>query len=87
VVVIPLLYETAAAPQFDRVVCVACSARAQAQRLQARGWDPDQIQARIAAQWPVQKKMDLANYVVWTEPGVEVHAAQLGKIFSLPPFL
>lgn len=86
VVVIPLLYETAAAPQFDRVVCVACSARSQAQRLQARGWDPDQVRARLAAQWPVQKKMDLAHYVVWTEPGVDVHAEQLRKIFALPPF-
>jgi dephospho-CoA kinase len=83
VVVIPLLYETAAAPQFDRVVCVACSARSQRERLQVRGWAADQIEGRLAAQWPVQKKMDLAHYVVWTEPGVDVHAAQLRKIFPL----
>lgn len=83
VVVIPLLYETAAAPQFDRVVCVACSARSQRERLQARGWAPDQIAGRLAAQWPVQKKMDLAHYVVWTEPGLDMHAAQLRKVFLL----
>ncbi|MFM1767813.1 MAG: hypothetical protein RJA22_342 [Verrucomicrobiota bacterium] len=85
VVVIPLLYETDAAAQFDRVVCVACSARSQWQRLEARGWARDQIEGRLAAQWPAQKKMDLAHYVVWTEPGVEVHAAQLRRILQRQP--
>jgi dephospho-CoA kinase len=80
VVVIPLLYETDAAPNFDAVVCVACSARSQWKRLRNRGLDDGQIEKRIAAQWPVEKKMDLANHVVWTEGLLEVHAAQLERI-------
>ncbi|HWF19523.1 MAG TPA: dephospho-CoA kinase [Verrucomicrobiae bacterium] len=80
VVVIPLLYETNAEANFDAVVCVACSARSQQERLQARGLDDDQIQKRIAAQWPVQKKLALSDFVVWTEGQLEVHAAQLERI-------
>src|SRR5579872_3968524 len=80
VVVIPLLFETDAAGHFDATICVACSAKTQWQRLQARGWSLDQIEKRIAAQWPVERKMELADFVVWTEAGVDVHAGQLDRI-------
>jgi dephospho-CoA kinase len=80
VVVIPLLYETDASALFDAVICVACSAATQRARLQARGWDDGQISQRIGAQWPVEKKMELANYVVWTEGDLEAHARQLERI-------
>lgn len=82
VVVIPLLYETNAMSAFHAVICVACSAPTQRKRLQERGWDLDQIEKRIASQWPVEKKMDMANYVVWTEGSLEVHAAQLARIVA-----
>jgi dephospho-CoA kinase len=81
-VVIPLLFETGAGGQFDRIICVACTADSQRQRLQARGWESEQIEQRIAAQWPVEKKMDLAHYVIWTEATLDVHAAQLDRIIS-----
>jgi dephospho-CoA kinase len=79
-VVIPLLFETDAAKEFDVIVSTACSAASQRRRLEARGWSAAQIDQRIAAQWPAQRKMDLARFVVWTEPPLEVHAAQVGKI-------
>jgi dephospho-CoA kinase len=82
VVVIPLLYETNAAGYFDAVICVACSAASQRQRLLSRGWTGEQIEQRLAAQWIVQKKMDLADYVVWTEAGIDIHAAQLERIIK-----
>jgi dephospho-CoA kinase len=80
VVVIPLLFETNATASFDATICVACSAASQRQRLQVRGWDLDQISKRITAQWPVEKKMELANYVVWTEGDLDTHAAQLKRL-------
>ena len=49
-VVIPLLFETGAEEEFDRVVCVACSRASQRERLKARGWSEEQIAQRIAAQ-------------------------------------
>jgi dephospho-CoA kinase len=82
VVDIPLLFETDASAHFDAVICVACSAATQKKRLPSRGWNDNQISQRIAAQWPVEKKMDLSNYVVWTEAGLDVHAAQLNRIVS-----
>lgn len=82
-VVIPLLYETGSAAHFDRILCVACSPASQWQRLLARGWAPEQIQQRIAAQWPIQRKMDLANHVVWTEAGLDTHAAQLERVLKM----
>ncbi len=51
VVVIPLLFETRAESRFDKIVCVACSAAAQHERLRARGWNAEQIRQRLAAQW------------------------------------
>ena len=67
VVVIPLLFETRAESHFDKIICVACSAPAQRERLLARGWTPEQIRQRLAAQWPVEQKISRADFVVWTD--------------------
>src|SRR5438874_1715353 len=80
VVVIPLLFETNAVGSFDTIVCVACSAATQRQRLSERRWNPEQIQQRIRAQWPIEKKMTLAHYVIWTEGSLDVHAEQIDRI-------
>jgi dephospho-CoA kinase len=80
VVIIPLLYETDAAPHFDLVICAACTAATQRHRLRERGWSPEQIEQRLNAQWPVEKKIALADRVVWTEAGLDVHAAQLARV-------
>ncbi len=83
VVVIPLLFETRTAEWFDATVCVACSAATQRQRLQARGWTPEQIEQRLRAQLPIEKKMELADHVVWTEGKLEVLEEQLDRIRRL----
>jgi dephospho-CoA kinase len=76
VVVIPLLFETQAETSFDAVVCVACSAATQRERLSARGWTSEQIELRNAAQLPVVEKMFRSHHVIWTEGGLDVHAQQ-----------
>jgi dephospho-CoA kinase len=83
VVVIPLLFETKAEAELDVTVCVACSAATQQQRLRARGWTPEQIEQRLEAQWPVETKTARADYLVWTEADLDVHAAQLERILRL----
>lgn len=82
VVVIPLLFETGAESDFDKIICVACSAPAQRERLLARGWTPDQIRQRLAAQWPVERKIARSDFVVWTDGTLDVHTQQLEKILS-----
>jgi dephospho-CoA kinase len=82
VVVIPLLFETRAESFFDQIICVACSAASQHQRLQARGWDEEQIRQRTAAQWPVATKIARADFVIWTEGDLAVHRQQLEQILK-----
>jgi dephospho-CoA kinase len=77
VVVIPLLYETKAEPHFDKIVCTACLPPTQSERLLARGWTPPHIDRRLAAQWPVDKKITRSNYVLWTEGGLDSLARQV----------
>jgi len=83
VVVIPLLFETQAEAEFDAVICVGCTPATQRQRLLARGWSPEHVAQRLAAQMPAAEKMLRANYVVWTEAGMDVHAQQVYRIVPL----
>jgi dephospho-CoA kinase len=79
-VVIPLLFETKAERELDLVICTTCSSATQSARLQARGWPAEQIEQRIRAQSPIEEKMAKANFVIWTDPTLEIHAAQLDRI-------
>ncbi|MGZ4961982.1 MAG: dephospho-CoA kinase [Limisphaerales bacterium] len=76
-VIIPLLFETNAQSAFTATVCLACSQQTQVERLRQRGWSDDELQKRIAAQWPVEKKIAQSDFVVWTDTTVEAHADQL----------
>jgi dephospho-CoA kinase len=82
VVVIPLLFETSAEAEFKSVICVACSRASQQARLEQRGWSPEEIRRRLEAQWPTAKKMERAQYVIWTDPSMDVHAAQLDRVLE-----
>jgi dephospho-CoA kinase len=77
IVVIPLLFETAAESHFDKIICVACSPAGQHERLRARGWTPEQIHGRIAAQWPAEQKVARSHFVIWTEGALEIHRRQI----------
>jgi dephospho-CoA kinase len=85
IVVIPLLFETRAESHFDKIICAACSAAAQQERLLARGWTPEQIRQRIAAQMPVEQKMARADFVVWTDGALDAHARQIERILAALP--
>lgn len=82
VVVIPLLFETSAQSNFTATICVACSATAQQQRLLKRGWSSQQVTQRIHAQWSIEKKMLLADFVIWTDGDLDNHAQQCRRILA-----
>jgi dephospho-CoA kinase len=84
-ILIPLLFETGAGPRFDAVICVACSEDSQWQRLRQRDWTGSEIRQRLAAQWPVEKKMAHSDFVVWTDTSLEAHAAQLERVMLQQP--
>lgn len=81
-VVVPLLYEAGYAKDFEQVWVVACSAGIQEQRLRQRGLDPAKIAERLAAQWPLQKKIDLADIVIWNNGDWRLTEEQLESILK-----
>jgi dephospho-CoA kinase len=81
-VIIPLLFETSAEKEFDAIICVACSSATQRERLLSRGWTTEQVEQRISAQWPTEKKIALSDFVVWTEGGLKEHAEQIERILE-----
>jgi dephospho-CoA kinase len=81
-VVIPLLFETKAESEFISIICVACTAQTQRQRLADRGWSIEQASQRIASQLPIEEKMARSRFVIWTEGGMDVHAAQLDRVLA-----
>ena len=85
VVIIPLLFETAAESGFDAIICVACSTSTQRQRLRERDWSDEQIDQRLASQWPVEKKIAQSDFVIWTDTTLEAHAAQIDRILAAEP--
>jgi dephospho-CoA kinase len=82
-VIIPLLFETVAQNAFTSTICLACSEQTQKERLRARGWSDEELNSRIAAQFPIERKIALADYVVWTDTTVAAHEAQLRKLVSV----
>ncbi len=82
VVVIPLLFETGAGGEFDATLCVACSAASQRERLRVRSWSDEEIARRLAAQWPIERKLAAADFVIWAEGGLEQTEAQLDRVLD-----
>lgn len=80
-VVIPLAYEADVVREFDQVWVVACSRGKQEHRLRERRLTDEQIARRIASQWPLQKKIDLADIVIWNEGAWSITEEQLNGIF------
>ena len=82
VVVIPLLFETSAQGHFNAIISIACSAESQRDRLRARRWSSDEIEKRLAAQWPLERKMAASDYVIWSEGSIHIHEQQLKLVFG-----
>jgi dephospho-CoA kinase len=81
-VVIPLLFEKGYAGDFHDVIAVGCTDLTQRIRLQARGWDDSQRDARVGSQWPTARKMAAADRVIWNEGTADVHARQWDRLLA-----
>ena len=82
VVAIPLLFETGAEKEFDVVVAVGCSEGTQQQRLMAKGMSEAQAGQRLRAQWPTQRKIDRADYVIWNDGRPELAHQQADIVWA-----
>jgi dephospho-CoA kinase len=82
VVDVPLLYETGHAPDFDRVIVMACPPEVQIARLIERGMSDAEARQRIAAQWPTDEKAARADFVIRTDGSVEETDEQVEAILT-----
>jgi dephospho-CoA kinase len=80
VVDVPLLYETGAEKDFDRVIVTACSPETQLARLVERGLTEGEARQRLAAQWPTEKKVERADFVIRTDGTFEDTNRQIDEI-------
>ena len=82
VVDIPLLYETGAEKDFDRVIVTACAPATQLKRLVERGLTEDEARQRVAAQWPTEKKVERADFVITTDGTFEDTDRQVDDVIA-----
>ena len=85
VLVIPLLFEAGLEPICSEVWLVDCEPKQQLQRLMARdGLSSQEAQARIEAQWPLERKRSLADHVINNRGNREGLNQQLRRLFNTP---
>jgi dephospho-CoA kinase len=83
VVDVPLLYETGAEKDFDRVIVTVCSPATQIARLVERGLAEDAARQRLAAQWPTDEKTARADFVITTDGTFEETDRQVEQFVQM----
>jgi dephospho-CoA kinase len=83
IVDVPLLYETGAEKQFDRVIVTICPPAVQLARLVQRGITEDAARQRLAAQWPTERKAERADFVIHTDRSFAETDAQVAAILDI----
>ena len=80
---IPLLYEVGQAGRFDRVIVAACPPEQQIERLMARdGITEEAARRRLAAQWPIDRKRALADFVIDTSGSMDETIANVDHVWA-----
>ena len=83
VVDIPLLYETGAEKEVDKVVVVTAAPEIQRERVLARpGMTEEKFGAILARQLPDSQKRERADFVVHTDRGLEAARAEVRAIIA-----
>ena len=80
---IPLVFETGRDKEFDAVVVVACPRAMQLERLMERNkLSKEDAERRLAAQWPIEKKIDKASHVIRTDGTFAETNAQVDALIA-----
>jgi dephospho-CoA kinase len=80
---VPLLFEVGIADSLRPVVVVTATAEQQIDRAKRRDSQrPEKIEARMAAQWPLQKKAGLADYVIDNSGSLDETARQVDTLIE-----
>ena len=81
-VIVPLLFEEGMDAGWDRVVTVTCSKDKQVERLEGRGLSRGDAEKRLAAQWDVGRKVDLADFVIVNNGSTETLKKQVKRVLQ-----
>ena len=80
---VPLLMEVGLHAQCDAVVFVDAPDDVRAARVLARGgWSPDELRRRENLQWPLDKKREMADYVVVSTADAESIRSHVRDVLS-----
>jgi len=80
---IPLLFETGGEGQFSAVVVVACPRPMQLRRLMERNnLTAEDAERRLAAQWPIDRKVEKATHVIRTDGSFDETNAQIDALVA-----
>jgi dephospho-CoA kinase len=79
---IPLLFETGAQEQFDRVIVTTCPPAVQLARLMERGLTEAAARQRLDAQWPTDAKTTRADFVIRTDGTREETSRQVEQVLT-----
>jgi dephospho-CoA kinase len=80
---IPLLFETKGEKAYDRVVVVACAPETQIARIVARdGLSREAAGRRVAAQMPIDDKVQRADYIIRTDGTFEQTDTQVKELLD-----
>lgn len=81
VVTVPLLFEAGMTDGWDAILCVASPPERVRERLRARGLSEADIEARLAAQWPVEVKKQKADIVIENDDSLAVLKERVSGIW------
>jgi dephospho-CoA kinase len=83
VFMVPLLFENGLERLVDAVMVVVTRDDVRRQRLRQRnGWSDSEIDRRLAAQWPDEKKMSLADFVIDNSGSLEATREQVRAVID-----
>lgn len=83
VFMVPLLFENGLERLVDAVMVVVTRDDIRRQRLRQRnGWSDAEIDRRLAAQWPDEKKMSLADFVIDNSGSLEATREQVRAVLD-----
>jgi len=75
--------ETGAWRRFDKVVLTVCGRETQIQRAMTRSnWTREQVEARLARQWPDEEKRKFADYVIDTSISYNESRRQTVEVYN-----
>jgi dephospho-CoA kinase len=80
VVDVPLLFETGAQDKFDKIIVTMCAPETQLARLRERGLSEEAARQRLEAQWPTERKVAGADYVLNSDRTFEETNRQVDEI-------